>query len=615
MCGISVQVNKNGKVNGESLRHMNEKIAHRGPDDEGYFIGENFGFGHRRLSIIDLSKNGHQPMQHKHLWIVYNGEIYNYVELREELTVMGCEFHSTSDTEVILAAYARWGRDCFSRFNGMWAFAIYDGEQNEIVLSRDHFGIKPLYFCKTEHVFLAGSEVKQFLGFSELPTSLNKGVALNFLVKGLLNYSDETFFEGINELRPGHCLVYNLTRHEHEVIKWYCLDASAIPIRDNYTTAVQKVRNLLVDSVKLRMRSDVRVGSCLSGGIDSSSIVTIVHSQEIANADFETITSCHADKNYDEQRFSDVVSVKTGFKASKIYPDMDALLENGDLDKMIYHQDQPFSGGTHYSEFKVFEMARKNKLIVMQDGQGSDEYLSGYREFYVARVIELVKALRFNEALKTIVAKARHKNTTTRQELREVLRTVVGFRVIRLMKRILGRNDYPWLSDSWRKMARQELLNFDSYDVRRLSMAQIQHSSIPYQLHSEDRNSMTFSIESRLPFLDHRLVEYVIGLPSSYKIKDGYSKAVLRDAIQELPEAIKYRKDKMGFVAPDGPWIMKNKDIVRKDLVELSQSSEIFSQDLVKRFDKYIKGELEYEPIYFRAMAFQRFCKIFNLGL
>ncbi|MDP4218728.1 MAG: asparagine synthase (glutamine-hydrolyzing) [Bacteroidota bacterium] len=617
MCGISIAINKrNQRVAPEQIRAMNDKVSHRGPDDEGFFAEGHFAFGHRRLSILDLSPAGHQPMQRRNCWLTFNGEIYNYIELRDELKTLGHHFVSGSDTEVILAAYEQWGVDAFPRFNGMWAFAIYDSGIGEIILCRDHFGIKPLNFTITPDWFLAGSEIKQFTAFPDFKPVLNKEVAINFLVNGLLNYSDQTFFSGVSELRPGHYLRYALNSHRMSVHRWYDLDRASRPVKDPFEVAVGRTRELFLDSVRIRMRSDVPVGSCLSGGIDSSSMVSVIHSCGMANGTFATVTSCYEDARYDEQRFSDEVTRQTGYKALKVYPDLNHLWDQGHFDKMLYHQDQPFSTASHYSEFCVFREARNNRIIVMQDGQGSDEFLCGYGEFFVAYVRELLRGFRWRAAWRLLRSKAVHRQRTLGAELRAFLNAAYGFRLIRLAKRIAGRSDHPWMTSSWSKIAASSLVRFPEKNIRDLSLAEIAHSSIPYQLHSEDRNSMMFSIESRLPFLDPRLVEYGIGLPSSYKIgPDGYTKYVLREAIRELPESIRHRKDKMGFVAPDAPWITKNKVAVRKELEEVITRTGVFSDQLLDRFDRFIDGRLGYEPIYFRAMALNRFLKIFKMEI
>jgi len=616
MCGISLAINvKNVPVSLEQIKAMNDKVSHRGPDDEGFYFGSCFALGHRRLSILDLSPAGHQPMQRKHWWITFNGEVYNYIELREELKKLGHSFRSGTDTEVIVAAYEQWGTAAFSRFNGMWAIAIFDSEKNEIICCRDHFGIKPLYFTRTGSWFLAGSEIKQFTVFPDFRPVLNKEAAVNFLANGLLNYSDKTFFEGVEELRPGHYLRYDLSDHSVKVHCWYDLAKASIRINDTFGSAIKRTRELFLDSVRLRMRSDVPVGSCLSGGIDSSSIVSVIYAEKMANETFATVTSCYEDKRYDEQKFSDEVTRQTGFRSLKVFPDLNCLWDEGHFDKMLYHQDQPFSTASHYSEFSVFRKARESAVIVMLDGQGSDEYLCGYGEFFLLRIREMLRRFQYLRAWRLIKAKAAHNQVSALAEARSFLRSAYLPGIIRSVKKIIGKDAYPWISEEWKVIAKKAVVQFDGKNIREQSLAEISHSSIPYQLHSEDRNSMMFSIESRLPFLDPRLVEYGIGLPSSFKIRDGYTKFILREAIGELPESIRLRKDKMGFEAPDAPWIMQNKALVRKELEEAISRTGIFSDELLSRFDNFTSGRSGYEPIYFRAMALNRFLKIFKMQL
>ena len=614
MCGISIAINKsNQKINPAIIQAMNDAIIHRGPDDEGYYFGENFALGHRRLSILDLSSAGHQPMAKGKFIISYNGEVYNYIELREELKKLGHIFHSGTDTEVMLAAYAEWGNKCFEKFNGMWSFALYDEVNSRIVFCRDHFGIKPLYFTQFDDYFLAGSEIKQFCKVEGFKPKLNKVVAINFLVNGLLNYSDQSFFEGVQELRPGHYLEYNLITHTYNVEQWYDLSESSAELNIDEKIAVVELRKLFFDSVRIRMRSDVRVGSCLSGGIDSSAIVTTVHTGKMANDDFATITSCYDDKIYDEQIFSDEITRATGFKAIKVFPQLNNFWDLGHLDKMLYHQDQPFNSASHYSEFNVFKTAHENDMIVMLDGQGSDEYLCGYGEFFNVRIHQLLRNGKWREAHSLITHKSIHSKRSVWAEWKAFYKADIIYPLLRKLKEIIRRDYINWFSDSWQRIANDGLVKFSANTIRTLSVEEIVYTSIPYQLHSEDRNSMMFSIESRLPFLCPRLVEFVIGLPDEYKLNDGYTKYILRKAISEMPELIRNRKDKMGFVAPDAPWIMENHKMVRKELEEAINQTGIFNNKLLEKFDDFISGKRGYEPIYFRIMAFNRFCKIFKM--
>ena len=273
MCGISGIVNRMDQpVEQAEIKHMTDVVAHRGPDGSGFWHGPNFAFGHRRLSIIDLSDNGHQPMPYgENLVITYNGEVYNYVEIRENLRAMGYEFRSQSDTEVILAAYREWGFSCVEQFNGMWSFCIYDKERNILFCSRDRFGVKPFYFFKNENSFVFGSEIKQLLPFCS-ERKANKQILLDYLVLGYEDHCDETFFEGIQKLEHGSNLVYDLSDHTFEIHPYYDLNVrNELRLMDE-EKAISTYRECLKDAVKLRMRSDVEVGTCLSGGLDSSSI-------------------------------------------------------------------------------------------------------------------------------------------------------------------------------------------------------------------------------------------------------------------------------------------------------------------------------------------------------
>lgn len=616
MCGISVAISKNNsKISTDLVKSMNGKIVHRGPDDEGMYFGDNFAFGHRRLSIIDLSKTGYQPMVMDDLVITYNGEVYNYIELREELVSLGCIFQSSNDTEVILKAFQYWGVGAFSKFNGMWAFAIVDVKKGKVIFCRDHFGIKPLYLVETKSYFLAASEIKQFIDIDEFAPQLNEKTAVNYLVYGWLNYSEQTFFKGVNELRPGHFLEYDLHTHETRLVNWYDLKESIVTVNDTYNDAVKKTRTLLFDSVRLRMRSDVRVGSCLSGGIDSSSIASIVAKNNFGHPDFETVTSCFEYKKYDEQVFSDAMVEHTGFKNSKVFPDFNHLFTSGHFDEMIYHHDQPFNGGTHYSEFCVFRTAKEKKLVVMQSGQGADEFLCGYDDFFYTYLDELIRSLRFSKFKSVLKERTQFRGSNFNHEILLYIKAKYLPTWVKWVKSLFRIKNIAWLTKDWTAKAQKYSMDFRALSTKELALKQMLGSSLPYQLHSEDRNSMTFSVESRLPFLDHRLVEYCIGLPPDYKFRKGFTKTVLRDAVAELPEIVKSRKHKMGFMFPDEEWMLANPVLIRRELERAIKTTNVFNGDLLTRFDRFVDGELSYEPIYFRAISFSHFCEIFKIEI
>ncbi|TDH23299.1 asparagine synthase (glutamine-hydrolyzing) [Segetibacter sp. 3557_3] len=614
MCGISILISKaNLAVPQDLIRDMNDRVSHRGPDGEGFYSGVNFAFGHRRLSIIDLSHGGDQPMEKGGDWLVFNGMIYNYIELREELITLGHQFHSHSDTEVLLAACLQWGIKAFDRLNGMWAFAWYRQQTNDIIFCRDRFGIKPLFYTTSGDFFGAGSEIKQFHAVPGFQSKLNKKAAVNFLTNGYLNYAEDTFFEGVHELRAGHYLHYHLDTHKYSVHQWYNLDKAAPPISVSWQDAKQQVRALFNDSLKIRLRADVKLGSCLSGGLDSSSIVSNVHAQKLGPMDFVTITSCYEQKEYDEQQFSDLVSAATGFKAIKTFPRLQDMLDKGELDEMIFHQEQPLNSASNYSEHEVFKTAKSNNLKVMLDGQGADEYICGYNEFYIAYLGELVQSGRIKKLWQGFKRKSQHQKTSVGSYVNNYLRTVALYPVLPRLKKIMGRNNHPWLNPDWKSFAEKNLIHFSSGNIRSLSLCEMSFTSLPMQLHSEDRNSMKHAIESRLPYLDHRLVEYILSLPSHFKIANGFSKYIVRETLDELPEAIRYRKDKMGFVAPDELWIRENHEQVRAELGDAIAATGIFSENLLHRFDQFIDRKLGFEPLYFRAITLNRLIRIFSL--
>lgn len=616
MCGISLIIDQTDRsIDSSLIKQMNDKVKHRGPNGEGSYMGKQFAIGHRRLAIVDLSEAGAQPMQKNNDCISFNGMLYNYLELRAELSSYGYQFNSNSDTEVVLASCQHWGEAAFLKFNGMWAFIWYKSISQEIILSRDHYGIKPLYYTKVENYFAAASEIKQFIDLPGFTPVLNKKVTVNFIVHGSLNHSTDTFFENVSELKGGHTLVYNLKNHNFKVKSWYCL-SKIVPLASvTVEKAAQEVRSLLIDSIRIRMRADVSIGSCLSGGVDSSSIVSLVHSNHMAQEDFTTITSCYTDKMYDEQLYSDMVTKQTQFKEIKVFPDLNHLMDKNDLDLIIYHQDQPFGTASHYSEYQVFKKANCAKIKVMLDGQGADEYLCGYDEYFITYLKQLFHSGKILKAFQEISQKSKHDHIHKRVTFKNYFKTAYYYPWVLKLKPLLGLDNTPWLNEKWKNIARENEIKYNNENIAALSLQQMVQTSLPLQLHSEDRNSMMFSIESRLPFLDFRLMEYIYSLPAELKINKGFSKYVLREAIIELPKEIQMRTHKMGFVAPDEFWVKENHQAIRKELQQFIDSTNIFSNVLIHRFDRFIKGNLKYESIYFRALTLLRFIKVFKIKI
>lgn len=551
MCGISGIINRNNQaVNESSLQEMNARIQHRGPDGDGFYFGENFAFGHRRLSILDLSTDGSQPMEYaSRFTITYNGEIYNYIELREELKTAGFQFHSKTDTEIILAAYMHWGENCVNRFNGMWSFAIFDKEKNTVFCSRDRFGVKPFYFTQTDSTFAFGSEIRQLLPFLE-KVQCNHQLLLDYLILGIEEHTNNTFFEGIQKLQPGSNLVYDLSTHQFEIKPFYSLESNPELKNVSEEKAVELYRNQLYDSVRLRMRSDVEVGTCLSGGLDSSSITAF--SAEILREDSHAkIKAIHAkvdEKSIDESDFAKKVANHCDSDLLLVEPTVKDF--KNALEKVIEIQEEPFGSPSIILQYFVLKKARENKCLVMLDGQGGDETLLGYERYYPAFIMKhkgLGKISSFFNSSKN--------SRLSKMELMKyyLYFTNYRFRIRQLKKRhnyirknVLSQFESPILKESASKYLK----------IEELQKLELQKTQLPHLLKYEDKNSMANSVETRLPFLDYRCVELALSLPDEYKIKEGWTKNILRKAIDSrLPEAVVWRKDKLGFNAPEKGWL------------------------------------------------------------
>jgi len=618
MCGISVLVHRDGGVvDRDVLEAMNDRVAHRGPDDAGLYFHSCVGLGHRRLAIIDLSPAGHQPMtwRERHT-ITFNGEIYNYVELRTELSACGYSFDTTSDTEVLLAAYDHWGDECVSHFIGMWAFAIHDAPRKRIFASRDRFGVKPMVYARVGPLFALGSEVKQLIGLPGFERRLDRTSAYRFLAYGELNATERTFFEGVTEVRGGHNLIYDLESHEFRVERWYDLASVKVDPTIEWVEAKRRFREVFLDAVRLRLRSDVEVGACLSGGLDSSAIV--VAARHIASESFRmrTISCCWTDPRYDETAYAKDVERSTSFPAVFIYPELRSFLTDGTLDRILWHQDQPIPSASHFSEYKVFEAAAQHNLKVMLDGQGGDESLAGYPEFFVAFLYGQFQNGRVGHAWGEFLKRGQLRGESVSQGLAGLARTVLLPRVSNAKRRALGHASGPsWLTPDFRSAA-PEHGTAERVDLASLSRRQILQTSIPYQVHSEDRNSMVHSIESRLPFLDYRVVELMLQLPDTFKIRDGETKAVMRGALEDLlPTSIRHRHHKLGFSAPEEELMRADGALVRDELERGADTwNRMFTRLLLDNFDSWKRGDRSYDPSLFRALSFFRWAKRFDVG-
>ena len=544
MCGIAGIYKFNGsKVTSDELKKMTDAIIHRGPDGEGHWINSkhHVGFGHRRLSIIDLSENGKQPMHYANgrYTITFNGEIYNYIELKKELLLKGYEFKSDSDTEVLLALYDLKKESCLQALDGMFAFAIWDEQEQTLFCARDRFGEKPFHYFFDDNRFVFASEIKQFWG-QTIEKRINQEKLLKYTITGELeNPVDitETFYKTITKLDAAHYILIK-PDHKLQIKRYWNIDLNAKPFTGTIEQAAEQFLELFTESIRLRLRSDVPVGSSLSGGLDSSSIVMLIDALKGKELKQNTFSARFKNFAKDEGEHIDaVVKACKNVDVHYTWPDKDYF--EAVFDKVTYHQDEPFGSASIIAQYAVMELAKQNKVTVLLDGQGADEYLAGYLSYYHTYLNQLfyskptLYSQEYNMYLKNHQAayayQAVTKNPTIRMKLGRYRRLLLG--------QNMPYHNYlnATLKDSTTHVGLKELLRY------------------------ADRNSMAHSREVRLPFLSHKLVEFVFSLPDGYKINDGWTKFVLRKAMNPiLPKSICWRVDKIGYEPPQKNWIQSD---------------------------------------------------------
>jgi len=529
---------------------------HRGPDDSGDFVADAIGLGFRRLSIIDLTNTGHQPMLSPDgkVALVFNGEIFNYLELREELRQRGHSFRSSSDTEVLLLAYLEWGTACVERFNGEWAFIIYDGRRRVVFGSRDRFGIKPLYQFRSGHCVAWASEIKAVLRVPAYSSAINWRVAGAYLREGRLDFSEDTFFRDIEAVPAGTAFEVNLGGQEQRWKYWSLPSpgASEAPVNPPEAFA-----HLLEDAVRIRLRSDVPVGVCLSGGLDSTSIICLMRGLLGDNGRSRPILAfSYQHPAYDEQRYIAATIEQTGARLHRLALDHRELWRL--TEEVIIAHDEPVHTLTAMVGFELMRMIAAAGVRVILNGQGADETLAGYDSYFRDA---WYTSLRRGRAFATYramqaFARAHHRRLEpmmidlVRHMVKTAMRGTAGYRWLAHLKHRseLARNGWitgPLVPGPWDTPA-FEPLDLDSVLHRATTC-----EPLPLYLRIEDRNSMAHSVETRLPFLDYRIVELVASLDVSWKIRDEWNKFMLREAMaSRIPEIVRTRVDKMGFPSP-----------------------------------------------------------------
>ncbi len=562
---------------------MGASLAHRGPDDRGLLLWDGsappragrtlpaadaarVGLAHRRLSIIDLTEGGWQPMRSPdgRYHMIYNGEIYNHVELRAELEKQGHRFRGGSDTEVLLAAWAAWGARALPRLVGMFAFALLDTRERRLVLARDFMGIKPLYYATWPGGLVFASEIKALLKVPAVPAKANPQQLYDYLRFGLVDGGEETMFAGIRQFPAAHHAWIDLNQPERPLALeryWALGESDAAPRRRSLEDAAEELRAIFLENLRLHMRSDVPVGSALSGGIDSSSILAGVRAVGGPSVDLEAVGFVADDPRIGEERWMDLAAGAAGARLHKVRIAPEELAQ--DLEALIRAQDEPFGSASIYAQYRVFRMAAQQRLKVMLDGQGADEVFAGYMSLLPYRWAGQIRAgawraagALMRTALPTSALSARH------FLVRGLAALAPGWLLPPLMHAAGWRRPPPWMDGA--ALARcgvdprpDPARLGHRRDLRGVLGAALLNRSLPQLLRYEDRNSMAHSVESRVPFLTPRLVDFVHGLPDSFLIgDDGLTKAVLRRAMAGIaPDAILARRDKIGFEPPQGQWL------------------------------------------------------------
>ncbi|MCQ6963395.1 asparagine synthase (glutamine-hydrolyzing) [Methanolobus chelungpuianus] len=582
MCGITGFNWKDAKL----LQNMCDAIRHRGPDDEGAYVDDSVSLGHRRLSILDLSEKGHQPMYSENgdLVLIYNGEVYNFLEIKEDLLEKGHHFNSRTDTEVILHSYQEYGTDCVQHFNGMWAFCIYDKTKQTLFLSRDRFGIKPLYYYYDGSSFIFASEIKAILEH-DIPRKENRAIIFDYLYYNLTDHTEDTFFEGIRRLMPGHNLVFDLRNGKMEINRYYDVHERLVEGANDS----DRLREIFTDAVRKRLIADVPVGSCLSGGIDSSSIVVTMRKVD-PDALIKTFSLRFPDMKIDETVYQKEISEMVSSVSHAVTPEPSELMR--DLEDLFMTQEEPFSGTSVYGQYRVMKLAQDSGIKVLLDGQGADEVLAGYHYFHGYYYYELLKGLDIPHLMKetnNYYSKSGSLSPLTYLLLRA---TSAGMK-----KLIYNHRKVPFLSQQFikenqgRKDSRWHLSSLDEALYESLMVY-----SLPHLLRFEDKNSMRFSIESRVPFLDYRFVEYAFSMPSEMKIHEGVTKYAFRKAMEgELPQSILSRYDKIGFATPEQKWLQEKSMIeLMRDIIasDSFRSRDFWNAELVAdMYNRMLTGE------------------------
>lgn len=578
MCGICAMVAfDNNRIPVSMMRDSLLSIGHRGPDDSGvsaHLVSEHYCeklneesdaeviLGHRRLSIIDLSEYGHQPMTFPGIDCVltFNGEIYNYIEIRAQLEQVGIQFHSETDSEVLLQAYKWWGEKCLNKLKGMFAFIILDQRLKRLFVARDYFGIKPLYYSISKQGLFFASETKVLANqFGNSPVA-DLNVVHQFLYNGRTEHSKDTFFRDIKTFPSASYAIVDLSdRKNFEINPVRYWSPTFGGFSGSFDEATGRVRELLESSVKIHLRSDVQLGANISGGLDSSSVVNFA-SRMLENSDVQLFTYSSDDKQKNEDKWVKAACQSVPWKINRVSLEWQDLAQQ--LDDIVYSQDYPFASLSMYAENQIYKQASEMGIKVMVGGQGADEYFGGYSRYLSARVTSLLLQGKYAESVRFLRSSAAFNAVSVNSILMFVAHHLLPHQANLFVRSLVGKQLFPeWMDASYfSSRGVGQLPNIKYQSKTRLSeqlWLDSTQGGLQHHLRSEDRSSMQYSIESRVPFLENELVEFVLSLPENYLISDkGETKSVLRSAISDIvPDSIVRRRDKIGFETGEKNWV------------------------------------------------------------
>jgi asparagine synthase (glutamine-hydrolysing) len=576
MCGIAGILSPN-KINDaqQLIRAATNELTHRGPEQEKYWFNSNgkVALGHKRLCIIDIDHRSNQPFNYSDRYhIIHNGELYNYIELKKELEKNGHHFTTESDTEVIVVAYHVYKNECLQKFDGMFAFAIWDEEEQVLFAARDRFGEKPFFFFYNKEKLLFASEIKA-LWAAGITKHVNESMLYNYLSIGYTSNPfdpSETFYHEVQKLPAASFLQYNLASHSLIIEKYWNIEEPENK-KISGGEAIEQFSSLFKESIRKRLRSDVAIGTSLSGGLDSSSIVAICAQQASQNYSHKCFTASFDGFDKSEDGYASLVAKQFGLQHYLIQIDDHDLIK--DLDKLMWHQEEPVGSASVVAQYKVYQAAKENGVTVVLDGQGADEILAGYHKYYKWYWQQLYaeKKLKKSGELKAAASLGIKEGFGFKNKAMAIF---PHFSMAMLQSR-KERNAFHQI-DFNREFASQQKKNFYySLPAESTLNSALFYNTFVYGLDEllryADRNSMAHAVEVRLPFLNHQLVEFLFTLPPELKIKEGWTKWLLRKSIENLlPEEIVWRKDKIGFEPPQKQW-MKN-DLVQE---RIQQSKKI----------------------------------------